>query len=150
MAKEIDFYQISLKVLLKNKENKVLTLKALDGGTYAGFHDFPGGRIDKDEFNTDLLDVLAREILEEVGDIKYKINKKPIAYGRHLIPAKFSEYNEKVPVLYLFFEAEYEDGDINISHEHNGFDWVDLNSIELNEYFKSGILEGIKMYVNQK
>ena len=62
MEKEKDFYQISLKLLLKNDVNEILALKAVDSGRFAGFYDLPGGRIDVDEFRTDFGEILAREI----------------------------------------------------------------------------------------
>ena len=45
-----DWYQVSLKLILKNKKGEVLVLKTLETGNFAGYHDLPGGRIDTDEF----------------------------------------------------------------------------------------------------
>ncbi len=103
MAKERGIYQVSLKLLLKNNKGEILALKAADNGSYAGYHDLPGGRIDADEFNTDFTEIIEREVKEEIGDIK-------------------------------------------ISDEHSNFKWLNLKDIKLEEYFTSGILEGVKMY----
>ena len=74
MLKEKDFYQVSLKALIKNQEGKVLALKAVDTGSFAGFYDLPGGRIDMDEFHTAYIDILKREIAEELGVVcKWKL-----------------------------------------------------------------------------
>ena len=49
---EKDFYQISLKIILKNKKSEVLTLQAVPYGSYSCYYDLPGGRIDVNEFTT--------------------------------------------------------------------------------------------------
>jgi 8-oxo-dGTP pyrophosphatase MutT (NUDIX family) len=91
MKKERDFYQISLKLLLKNNNGEVLALKSVDNGSYAGYYELPGGRIDTDEFAIDFIDILNREALEEIGNSDFKINPKPVAVGRHLIPSGISK-----------------------------------------------------------
>jgi len=149
MREEKDFYQVSLKLLLKNSKGEVLVLKALDRATYAGYYDLPGGRINIGEFKIDFSVILAREVAEEIGDIKYKLHSKPVAIGRHLIPATISSLKKDTHVLYLFFEAQYLSGEITISKEHADYKWLDLTKSELNEYFISGILEGIEMYLGK-
>lgn len=147
MKKERDFYQISLKLLLKNNKGDILALKAVDNGSYAGYYDVPGGRIDIDEFETDFSEIISREISEEIGDIEFRIqSKSPVATGRHLIPSSLTRTGKDIHVLYLFFEAEYLTGDVKINHEHTDYQWLDLEGIDLTKYFTSGILEGIKMY----
>jgi 8-oxo-dGTP pyrophosphatase MutT (NUDIX family) len=145
MGKEKDFYQISLKLLLKNSQGEILGLKSLDNGSYAGFYDLPGGRIDTDEFRIDFSKILDREIKEEIGDITYHINTTPVAVGRHLVPASMTSAKQDIHILYLFFEAEYIKGDLRISNEHLGYKWFNLQDEELTKYFTSGILEGIEM-----
>ena len=85
--KKIANYNISLKVFLQNEKWETLILKTPDSSSYEWNYDLPGGRIDEDEFYVDLLDILDREIKEEVWDIKYKINNKPYdgCYGSHHI-----------------------------------------------------------------
>ena len=61
-----DFYQVSLKAILKNVEGSVLVLKADFEGPLSGYYDLPGGRIDESEFDIPLLDILKREIREEI------------------------------------------------------------------------------------
>lgn len=149
-----DFYQVSLKLILKNKSGEILILKAVGDGTYAGFYDFPGGRIRRDEFETSIVEVLKREVVEEIGAVDFEINQNPVAYGRHSIPAMAQprsiaaiNQGEDIHVLYLFFEGNFLDGNIVISKEHTDYKWVKLEDLELEKYFKSGILEGIKMYL---
>ena len=149
MKKEKDFYQISLKVIIKNENGEILLLNADPKGSFAGFYDFPGGRIDNDEFNTPFFDIIKREVLEEVGNIKFILSSKPVAVGRHLIPASMSKNDSDIHILYLFFEAKYLSGDINISNEHIGFKWADLSKEKPAKLLKSGNLEGIEMYLSK-
>lgn len=145
MKKQKDLYQISLKLLLQNDRGEILALKAVDNGSYAGFYDLPGGRIDTDEFETNFSEIIDREVKEELGDIQYRLEQKPVAIGRHRIPAELTTAGKEIHVLYLFYTAEYLAGDFKISDEHTGMHWLNLNQIKLEEYFKSGILEGVRM-----
>ena len=144
-----DLYQISLKVFLKNKAGEILILKSNKDGSYAGFYDVPGGRIDADEFSVSFEKIVKRELEEEIGSIDYKLNPKPAAISRYLLPAKFNRSKKDIHVLYIFFEAQYENGDIKISDEHEDHLWLNLSNQPLEKYFKSGILEGIKMYLGK-
>lgn len=144
-----DFYQISLKVILKNKAGEVLLLKTDPNESYAGFYDLPGGRIDINEFSAPFEKIIKREVKEEIGRIDYALNPKPVAIGRYLIPAKFHCSRKDIHVLYIFFEAQYKKGDIKISDEHIDHLWLNLSNQKLEKFFKSGILEGIKMYLKK-
>ena len=149
MGKEKDLYQISLKLFLKRNDGKILALKAVDDGSYAGFYDLPGGRIDMDEFGKDFSEIIAREVAEEIGNVEFQLRQKPVAAGRHLIPASMTGSGKDVHVLYLFFEAKYLSGELKISSEHAGYQWLDLAVIDPSEYFTSGILEGVRMYLGK-
>ncbi|MDP3800304.1 MAG: NUDIX hydrolase [bacterium] len=150
MAKERGIYQVSLKLLLKNNNGEVLALKAVDWGSFANFYDLPGGRIDADEFNVDFSEIIKREAKEEIGNVEIKVNSKPVAIGRHLIPANMTSSGKDIQILYLFFEAEHLSGDIKISDEHTEVKWLNLKDVKLEEYFISGILEGVRMYLDEK
>ena len=151
MKKERDFYQVSLKLLLKNNEGDILALKGVDNGSFAGYYDLPGGRIDTDEFSTDFSEILKREVEEEIGNPDFKINPKPVAIGRHLIPGSLpmNKTGKDIHILNVFFEAEYFGSDIKISDEHADHKWLNLKEIDLEKYFTSGILAGIKMYLGK-
>jgi len=149
MKKEKDFYQVSLKVIIKNDRGEILLLAEDPNGSSAGFYDLLGGRITVDEFTVPLLDVLRREITEEIGEINFLLDSKPIAIGRHLVPAIKSETNSDIHVLYVFFEAKFISGEIIISDEHSDFKWVDFSKEEPAKYLKSGNLEGMEMYLQK-
>ncbi|KKU73282.1 MAG: hypothetical protein UX98_C0009G0013 [Parcubacteria group bacterium GW2011_GWA2_47_26] len=146
---EKDFYQVSLKAILKNKDGKILALKAVATGTFGGYYDLPGGRLNVDEFSTPFVEVLEREIHEEIGDeAQFIIRPVPVAIGRHQIDPRYSgKLNREIHVLYIFFEADYLDGVLTISDEHTDHAWLDPYAIDLKQYFKSGILQGLEMYL---
>lgn len=151
MIENRESYHVSLKIFINNTANETLVLSAADNGTFSGFHDLPGGRIDKQEFKVPLLDILEREIEEEVGLSGITIKPTPVAVARHLILSKFTiEKTKDIPVFYVFYEGALSSGDIKISDEHGGYEWVDLNKIDLEKYFTSGILDGVKMYLQSK
>lgn len=142
MKEEVDFYQISLKLFLKNSAGEILGLKAQDDSISAGFFDLPGGRINTNEFELSFFEILKRETEEELGNIEFKFNEKPVAISRNV--------NTKTGnrIMHIFFEAEYINGEIKISGEHLGYKWINLKEIDLSKYFSLGILKGIIMYQN--
>lgn len=146
MKHEPDWYNISLKVFLKNDKGEILALKAVANSTLAGFYDFPGGRINDDEFETDYETLIKRELEEEVGpDVLYKLSLKPVSFGRHHYFSK--RQNKDIRTLWLFFEAEYLGGNIKISAEHTGLAWLDFSKIKLEDYFVTGPLEAVQRYL---
>jgi len=152
MAKK-DRYQVSLKAFLKNEEGELLAM-AKDKGSFAGLYDFPGGRIEEDEFTTPLKEILMRELKEEIGDVDIDLEDAPVAVGRHLIPSDVNKQGEDVPeihVLYVFFEGLLKNGDVSISSEHSGYEWLKTDAIikEPKKYFSSGNLEAVVSYLGK-
>ena len=150
MADVKDFYQVSLKVFLENDKGEVLGLRAARGGSYEGFYDLPGGRIDIGEFETPFEDIIKRELQEEIGEVEYDLVLKPVALGRNENPNKESPLGGLVHIFNVFFEASYKSGEIKISEEHTDFKWIKLEKENLDKYFKFAILEGAKMYLESK
>lgn len=148
MKKEKGLYQVSLKVIMKNTKGEVLGLREVDKGSMKGYFDLPGGRIDADEFYIPFDEIIKREIREEVGDVYYTLNNSPVALGRHLIPSHLTSSGKNINVIYIFFEAKYLKGEIEINDEHLGFEWIEISKIKLEDYFDSGILEGMRMYLD--
>ena len=143
--KNIADYNISLKVFLQNNKWETLILKTPEDSSFHWKYDFPWGRIDTNEFYTDLLQILDREIKEEVWDIQYTIEDKIVAVSRHR--AQYSDHKEDI--FYPFYEAKILEWDITLSHEHHNFKWVHLNAINLVDYFESGMLDAVKMYLKR-
>lgn len=143
--KQVANYSISLKVFLQNDRWETLILKTPETSTFKWSYDFPWGRIDQDEFYTDLLEILDREIKEEVWDIRYEIKNKPVAVSRH----KAVHKSHVEDIFYCFYEAKIVSWDIKVSHEHNGFDWIKLDEVDLQDYFISWMLDWVKMYLSK-
>lgn len=140
------WYQVSLKLLLKNEKGECLVLKCRDDGSMSDYHDLPGGRIAAVEKDLPLSEIIKREIAEELGtEFKYALKStKPAAIGRHSYPSKRLE--QVVNLLLVLFEAEYIRGEIKISDEHQSYEWVKLTAKNLNRYFVRGPLELMQNY----
>ncbi|MDD5738818.1 MAG: NUDIX domain-containing protein [Candidatus Pacebacteria bacterium] len=147
MPNQKDFYQVSLKVFLKNDKGEVLILSSREDSIYKGFYDLPGGRINFDEFKTPFDKIIKRELTEEIGEVKFDLTLKPVGLGRASSTKTESPLGGPAHALNVFFEAKYIKGDIKISEEHTGFQWVKLTKDNLEQYFKIAILEGAKMYL---
>ena len=139
------YFQISTKAILKNDKGEVLVL--LENGQSKGFYDFPGGRIQEGEEELKPSAVLAREVAEEAGPIEFELSEKPCAVGRH---SYIGRNGEKVYLIWIFFEGKFLGGDVKISAEHDGYKWVDLETIELTKYFVRGSLDGMKNYLGRE
>jgi 8-oxo-dGTP pyrophosphatase MutT (NUDIX family) len=144
MEEKVDSYQVSLKLLLKNDKGEILILKAKEGDISEGYYDLPGGRIDKDEFDKGFADIARREVVEELGQVDILFKPVPVAVSRN-----FSNRTGN-RILHIFFEAEYRGGEIRISDEHSSYSWINLDSVDLEEYFTLGILDGIRMHAEKK
>lgn len=145
MKRAIDKYQVSLKVVFRDGD-KMLAL-AKDKGSFAGLYDFPGGRVDVVEFETDFMEILAREISEEIGDVEYELERRPVGMGRHRIAADGEA--PEIHVLYVLHEAQWKSGTVKISEEHSGYKWLDVEEVRKapERFFKSGNLEAVKTYL---
>ncbi len=139
---EKDFYQISLKIILNNKKGETLILKSHSTGTFKGKFDLPGGRVEDNEFEKPIEKIIAREIKEEIGNVKFKINLKPAGIGRYITAKR------KTRIFYILFEAKYQSGKVKISEEHMDFKWVKLNKNNIGKLFHKSLLEGVKMYLS--
>lgn len=144
-----DYYQISLKLILRSSDGTVLILRAVDGGSYEGYWDFPGGRINTDEFGADLLEIVKREAQEETGISDIVVQPKPVAYARHLIPGRVTKDGKGIHVFYLLFEGKTNTKDVHVSNEHTGAQWVKIEELPLGEYFTGGNLEGVQRYLGK-
>ena len=139
--KQIANYQVSLKAILKNLKWEVLLLKTVGKITYWDY-DFPWWRIDDDEFEVPYLDILAREIREELWDkLKYEIKNQVVSLWRF----RASDHQ----VIYLTFEWLILDETIETTSEHAWYEFVKLEEIVLEDYFKSWMLEVAKMYLGK-
>lgn len=141
-------FQVSLKLILVNDKKQILGLKVSNVSYFAGFYDLPGGRIDVDEVSFDFVKILKRELKEEIGNLKIEIMEKPITAVKYLVPGKFTASKKDKPLLYIFFVAKYISGKINLSWEHEGYEWLDVNQKNVSKYFFKNYLGGVQQYLN--
>lgn len=123
-------FWVSLKVILKNQKNEVLGLEAQLNGSIPGFYDLPGGRVDNHEVREPFPKLIDRELKEEVGNIEYKLNPKPVF-------AQTWDVKDGKLVAYVYYEAEYLSGDIIISNEHLSSKWIPLSPETIEQHFTS-------------
>lgn len=143
---ERDWYHVGLKAILRNREGKILVLRTPVDSAFGGKCDLPGGRINKDEFEIPLVEILKREIQEEIGSDRVTIHPRPVALGRHRF---YSSRTGPVRIFLIFFEVDFHGEGVSVSNEHAGYEWIDLKTVELERYFASGILDGIRQYLGR-
>lgn len=144
------FFQVSIKLFLKNEKGEVLIMKMPLDSSMAGYYDFPGGRIAETEVMDPFSEIVKRELAEEIGDVcKWELKStKPVAVARHNYESK--KYGRVIFLLWVFFEANYVSGEIKPSTEHIAYDWVNLEKIEPEKYFVRGPLAAVKNYLGQE
>lgn len=138
-------FQVSLKLILRNKKGDVLGLTMPKNSSMAGFYDVPGGRINSDELKMPYHEIFKREAAEEAGKfVKYRLIKRPVSISRH--PYFSAKFQKEMHIVFIFFEASYLGGEIKTSSEHIGYKWLKLNKNNLSKYFVRGLYEGLKNY----
>lgn len=148
-SKENAKFEVSLKVILKNKIGEVLLLKTPKHSSLEGTYDLLGGRIREKEIRAPFRKILTREVREEIGNkVRYTLKEVPVAVGRHYY---FSKRQQKIQyIFWVFFEAHYRGGKIKISSEHAEYEWVKLEKRDYKKYFIKGPLEGMGGYLLKK
>jgi 8-oxo-dGTP pyrophosphatase MutT (NUDIX family) len=115
-------YHVGLKLLLRKGE-EVLFMRTAHSQSF----DLPGGRIDEHEDEVTLMDILAREIREELGsNIRYRIGA-PLFTFRRFFPAKGWK------IFLIVYDGEYLGDDIEISEEHASYEWLDPRTYEFKQ-----------------
>lgn len=128
MAEDKLFYVGQKAFIEKNGEVLVLNDPVLG-------LDFPGGKIQEDEIDFDL--ALKREVKEET-DLEIEIGL-PFTRWSYLLRHGHSHAGK---TIYLIgFRCKYVSGNIKLSHEHDGFNWVNKENYRefenSTEYFKA-------------
>lgn len=119
---DIAAYQVALKILLKRGDEYLLLKDAITGKI-----DLPGGRINENECEIQLADIIRREVDEEAGsELKFKLGKPAYQYR-----ARFKNGGPRVFIV--VFEADYISGVVNLSSEHSDYRWVKIKDMNFNE-----------------
>jgi 8-oxo-dGTP diphosphatase len=118
-AREIRRFQVALKALIFDK-GRVLALRERGG---PGFWEFPGGRIEVGEEERPQVDVLRRELLEELGPAFVCTIGAPLVTWTRPMLMQPGEWG-----LLVGFECRDARGAIELSDEHSEHAWVDRAS----------------------
>ena len=138
-------FEVSLKFIIKDETDKILLLKMPKTGPMGGYYDLPGGRIKEHEKSKPFSEIISRELTEELGTkSRITFNQIPVAAGRHTYPRPSS--SDEGHIFWIFFEGLYQGGDIEMSPEHDGYDWISLEKHNLDKYFVRGPWEGMYNY----
>lgn len=117
-----DVFNLGVKAIIKNKENKILLLQINKQeliGENNAYWDIPGGRIKKGQ---SVEETLRNEIQEETGLDKVKIIEKlTMVLSNIRIPTRDGS---DVGLILLVYLCELENADkIILSKEHVKYDW---------------------------
>ncbi|PJZ70992.1 NUDIX hydrolase [Leptospira perolatii] len=130
------FFQITQKVFLR-KGSEFLILR----DRKSGYGDLPGGRMNEDEFFGDWIESLNRELLEELGN-RCKINVHPQSLFVH--KHRVSEGDH--PCIIIAYHAEFIEGEIELSEEHDFISWVDVQTYDPHGLFFDYMLDAVRLY----
>ncbi|NBU98165.1 MAG: NUDIX domain-containing protein [Spirochaetia bacterium] len=133
------FFQITQKAFIR-KGNLLLVMRDKKSGE----GDLPGGRMNQNEFFEDWIDSLKRELEEELGtSMKLKISEDVVLVHKHRV--NLGNY----PCVILGYDCEYISGDINISEEHDFFEWVDIKTFKPETFYSEYMLEAVSKYLSR-
>jgi 8-oxo-dGTP diphosphatase len=109
-------FLVGVKCLIK-KDNKILLLQRGETApTNPLLWDLPGGLVDYGEMPDD---AIIREIVEETN---LKIRNLKLVSSTVFL-------RKEIPTLVLFYIGDYLDGNVQISSEHQSFEWVELDQL---------------------
>ena len=128
-------FQITLKLFLL-REDQLLILE--DRHDRVG--DLPGGRINQNEFFDPFHRTLAREVREELGTVKCSINPDPVFCFQHFVQ------KDQKQALGLAFVGAWVSGEITLSEEHSGMDWVDCKTFSPGSKFVAHMLAAVERF----
>jgi len=129
-------YLVSLKILVRKGDEYLFLTDA-----FTGKFDLPGGRINEDERNVALADIINREVPEELGpDLKYKLGD--LAFQFRVLTKTGAH------IFISVYEADYLSGTVRLSNEHTGFEWIDKRDVILreNDFYSKEAYSAYKKY----
>jgi len=137
--------QLSLKLVMLDDQDRVLCLRPAPDFPRPDLYDLPGGRMHEDEGRTPLLQALEREIREEMGmALQYTVEPAIVGIGRdHLLS------RPDTVVVFALFTGRYTGGEIALSHEHSGYEWIPRSTLNAREHFVPGIADALEMWLGQ-
>ena len=111
-------YLTVVALALRNSKNEVLIVQRPDTTYYAGYWEFPGGKIDPHETPEQ---ALCREIKEEINLIIHEKDLTPIAFTTH-------QYSH-AHVTILLFNCTVFKGELQMNEGQPGYVWIQPSQI---------------------
>jgi 8-oxo-dGTP diphosphatase len=133
------FFQITQKAFIR-KGDLLLVMRDKKSGE----GDLPGGRMNQNEFFENWIDSLKRELEEELGtSMILKISEDVVLIHKHRVNLG------NHPCVILGYDCEYISGEINISDEHDFFEWVDIKTFKAETFYSEYMLEAVSKYLSR-
>ena len=109
-----------------------------------GHWDFPKGHVEGNETE---LETAKRELIEETGIVNFRL----FDGFRHRIEYNFQKGNEMILKEVIFFLAESNTKEVELSSEHQNFDWLnkDLAHNKLTYTNAKEVLAAVKIFLEK-
>ncbi len=117
-------FVVAVKGLIINEKNEYLVLtkaksEIIDAKAF-GNYDLPGGRL---EFGESLAEALSREVFEETGIRRYKLDKVINA------TTIMTDENQQLTIITYLIKTKEEK--VTLSQEHTSYNWFSAENVNL-------------------
>lgn len=134
-------FGLAVRILLTDEDGKILILKrSTNSKTNSGKWELPGGKVDQGE---SFDHALIREVYEET---KLKITlDHVVGVCQQNLPF--------IRAIHIIMSGNVVEGELNISHEHEGYAWVffeDIQQYKLADWLEDFVLRQTKSTYNSK
>ena len=134
----------SCGIVLFNSDEFLLIQHPTKSNGDEGHWDFPKGHVEGIETE---LETAKRELIEETGIVNFRL----FDGFRHRIEYNFQKGNEMVPKEVIFFLAESNTKEVELSSEHQNFVWLnkDLAHNKLTYTNAKEVLAAVKLFLEK-
>ena len=134
----------SCGIVLFNSDEFLLIQHPTKSNGDEGHWDFPKGHVEGNETE---LETAKRELIEETGIVNFRL----FDGFRHRIEYNFQKGNEMVPKEVIFFLAESNTKEVELSSEHQNFVWLnkDLAHNKLTYTNAKEVLGAVKIFLEK-
>ena len=134
----------SCGIVLFNSDDFLLIQHPTKSNGDEGHWDFPKGHVEGNETE---LETAKRELIEETGIVNFRL----FDGFRHRIEYNFQKGNEMVPKEVIFFLAESNTKEVELSSEHQNFVWLnkDLAHNKLTYTNAKEVLAAVKLFLEK-
>ena len=134
----------SCGIVLFNSDEFLLIQHPTKSNGDEGHWDFPKGHVEGNETE---LETAKRELIEETGIVNFRL----FDGFRHRIEYNFQKGNEMVPKEVIFFLAESDTKEVELSSEHQNFVWLnkDLAYNKLTYTNAKEVLAAVKIFLEK-